>query len=193
MTKIVLASSSPYRKQLLQRILSDFECASPDVNEDALPEEKPKDLARRLSILKATALADKYQDALIIGSDQVAWLNGRQLKKPGNRDTNIAHLSESSGQTLTFYTSLCLLNSKTGKTQTAVEQYHTTFRQLTQAQIENYVDREQAFNCAGGFKMEGLGISLFEKIQGDDPNVLIGLPLIRLIEMLGNEGVDVLG
>lgn len=192
MKKIVLASSSQYRKQLLQRILPDFESASPDIDESSLANEAPDLLAARLSQSKAEALMTSYPNALIIGSDQVAWLNGKQLHKPGNRENNIAQLEASSGQTLTFYTGLCLLNSQTGENQTVVEQYRTTFRHLTRKQIEHYVDKEKAFDCAGGFRMEDLGISLFEKIEGNDPSILIGLPLIQLINLLSNEGIDVL-
>lgn len=190
--KIILASSSLYRKQLLQRILKNFECASPNINEQAYAGEPPLQLAERLAIEKAKALAEKHPNALIIGSDQVAWLEDHQLEKPCTRKNNIAQLHKCSGKTVTFYTGLCLLNSSNQEHQSSVEIYETRFRSLSDKQISYYVDQEKAFDCAGGFKMESLGISLFEYIRGDDPNILIGLPLIKLISMLRNEGIDVL-
>lgn len=190
--KIILASSSAYRRSLLQRILDTFECASPDIDEQAQPDESPENLARRLAETKAKALQVRYPDALIIGSDQVAWLNGEQLHKPGNRANNIDQLMRSQGKTLQFYTGLAVLNSATGKLHSCVELYQTRFRHRSLNEIERYVDREQAFDCAGGFKMEGLGICLFESIEGKDPNTLIGLPLIRLVSMLEQEGVQIL-
>jgi len=194
--KIVLASTSQYRKAILQRILPNFTCIAPNIDEQALPNETPEKLAARLAADKATAVASQAPNALVIGSDQVAWLEknskGAQLEKPGNAARNIEQLQRCSGTSVRFYTGLSLLNTHTGKQQTSVETYDTLFRQLSQQQIENYVARERAFDCAGGFKMEGLGISLFERISGDDPNTLIGLPLIQLISMLRNEGMDVL-
>lgn len=190
--KIILASSSPYRKQLLQRVISEFDCASPEIQEHSLENETPHALAERLAIEKAKALQAHYPNALIIGSDQVAWLDNKQLHKPGNRENNIHQLEQCSGKSVFFYTGLCLLNSQSNQYQSCVEQYETRFRTLNHHQISNYVDREKAYDCAGGFKMEGLGISLFERIRGDDPNVLIGLPLIKLIDMLNSEGFDVL-
>jgi len=190
--KIVLASTSQYRKAMLQRILPEFTCIAPNIDEQALSGEEPEKLAVRLATNKAAAIANLAPNALVIGSDQVAWLNGAQLEKPGNAACNIEQLHRCSGTSVRFFTGLSLLNTRTGKQQTCVETYDTLFRPLSQQQIENYVAREQAFDCAGGFKMEGLGISLFERISGDDPNTLIGLPLIQLISMLRNEGVDVL-
>lgn len=189
---IILASSSPYRKQLLSRILDDFETESPNINEQAHVDEAPDKLAMRLAQEKAQAIAQHHQDALVIGSDQVAWLDGQQLCKPGNRENNIQQLMSAQGKDLTFYTGLVLINCKTGSIQRSVERYNTQFRSLTEEQISRYVDKEQAFDCAGGFKMEGRGIALFERIYGDDPNTLIGLPIIRLIKMLEQEGIRVL-
>lgn len=189
---IILASSSPYRKQLLSRILDDFETESPNINEQAHVDEAPDKLAIRLAQEKAQAIAQHHQDALVIGSDQVAWLDGQQLCKPGNRENNIQQLMSAQGKDLTFYTGLVLINCKTGSIQRSVERYNTQFRSLTEEQISRYVDKEQAFDCAGGFKMEGRGIALFERIYGDDPNTLIGLPIIRLIKMLEQEGIRVL-
>ena len=190
--EIVLASSSPYRKALLNRILSDFNCASPNIDETPAPEEQPDEIASRLARQKALAIASDVPNALVIASDQVAWLDGEQLHKPGSRTANIEQLRRCQGKELTFYTSIALYNTKTEAMQCSVETYTTRFRELSEKQIASYVDREQAFDCAGGFKMEGLGIALFDRIQGDDPNILIGLPLIRLIAMLEKEGIDIL-
>ncbi len=190
--KIILASSSTYRKKLLQNLIPNIDCISPDIDESGVTGEQPDALAKRLAIEKARMVSEKIgQAALVIGSDQVAWLHGEQLKKPGNRAQNITQLEKCSGQTVTFYTGICLLNSATQKYQASVERYETTFRKLSREQIERYVDKEQAFDCAGGFKMESLGISLFRHIRGDDPNSLIGLPLIKLVDFLNNEGIDI--
>lgn len=190
--KIVLASSSRYRKELLARIIDDFECASPSIDESATAGETPQQLAQRLAEQKALALAKRYPNALIIGSDQVAWLQNHQLHKPGNREANIAQLQSCQGQRLDFYTGIALYNSASKTMQSSVERYQTQFRPLSDEQITRYVDHEQAYDCAGGFKMEGKGIALFERIEGEDPNILIGLPLIRLVELLEREGVQVI-
>jgi len=189
--KIILASSSSYRKSLLKRLISNFESRQPDIDENPIPEETPDALAKRLACEKARAVAQHFQNepALVIGSDQVAWANGKQLHKPGDRAKNIAQLLSLSEQTAHFYTGLCVINTQTNKTQTSVELYTTEFRSLTTKQVQHYVDKEPALDCAGGFKMEGLGISLFKRVYGDDPNTLIGLPLIRLVEFLENEGI----
>lgn len=195
-SRIVLASSSPYRKTLLSRILDDFDCDSPDINESRLTDEPLTALAERLAIEKACQLRSKFPDHLIIGSDQVACLevagHSVQLCKPQTKERCFEQLSQCQGQTLVFYTGLCLLNSRTGRIQSSVERYQTQFRHLSDPQIWHYIEKEPALDCAGGFKMEGLGIALFEHIRGDDPNTLIGLPLIKLVRMLTNEGVDVL-
>ncbi|MDX1451167.1 MAG: Maf family protein [Oleiphilaceae bacterium] len=190
--RIVLASGSKYRRDLLQRLGLQFEHHSPDINEQSLPAEEPEELARRLALSKARALINKYPNSLIIGSDQVAWLDGKQLHKPGNAANNRHQLASCAGRVVHFYTAIALINSRTGNEQVSVESYETRFKQLSAAQIAQYVEREKAFDCAGGFKMEGLGIALFDYIRGDDPNSLIGLPLIRLCEMLNKEGLDVL-
>lgn len=189
---IVLASSSPYRKQLLSKILSNFRCASPDIDESKLATENFREMAERLSIEKAHALSEQFPNSLIIGSDQVACIDEQILRKPLNKENNLTQLKLCQGKTAYFYTGVCLLNSKTGEYQSAVENYATTFRNLNEQQLKNYIDKEQPFNCAGGFKMEGLGISLFKSIEGQDPNILIGLPLIRLVEMFENEGIQVI-
>lgn len=192
MMNIILASSSVYRKQLLAKIVTNFQCVSPNIDETKLTDETFTDLAKRLAVEKAKAIAAKHPNSLIIGSDQVACLDSNQLHKPKTKENTIKQLMACQGKSAYFHTSLCLLNSKTNTFQTSVECYETKFRNLSEQQIIHYVDREPSFDCAGGFKMEGLGIALFEKISGDDPNTLIGLPLIRLIEMLENEGVFVL-
>ena len=192
MTQIVLASTSQYRRELLERLGIPFDTASPDVDETALTYETPEQLVKRLAKLKARAVAEDFPDALIIGSDQVAVLDNQILGKPGNHKTAVKQLNNASGKKVLFLTGLCLLNSATGESQINVDEYSVTFRQLSASQIENYLQREQPYDCAGSFKSEGLGISLFEKMKGDDPNSLIGLPMITLINMLSAEGVDVL-
>lgn len=192
MPSILLASSSPYRKQLLDKLGLYFSYASPDIDESPAVNETPHALAERLSRAKAEALAKQYSDKLIIGSDQVAELNGTALGKPGNRDNAIAQLRLCSGQTVAFHTGVCLLNASNGRQHYACDTYSVVFRELSDDQIVYYVDQEQPFDCAGSFKSEGLGISLFSAIRGDDPNSLIGLPLIKLTELLLKEGIDVL-
>ncbi len=188
--QIVLGSTSPYRRELLLRLGLVFTTASPDIDESPEPNEQPEALVRRLAKLKASAVADDYSNALIIGSDQVAVIDGKILGKPGNHERAVEQLTLVSGKKVTFYTGLCLLNSMTGNLQVCCEPFYVHFRDLGNAEIENYLAREKPYNCAGSFKSEGLGISLFRKMEGDDPNSLIGLPLIRLVELLKNEGID---
>jgi MAF protein len=189
MQKLVLGSTSPFRKELLEKLDLPFSCAAPDADESHLPGESPQDLVQRLARLKANAVAAEHPDALIIGSDQVACVDGNILGKPGNRANAIAQLLSMSGKTVSFYTGLCLLNSKTANSQVLCEPFHVHFRALNTQQITRYVDKEQPFNCAGSFKSEGFGITLFHKLEGDDPNTLVGLPLIRLVKMLDQEGI----
>lgn len=188
--KLVLASTSPFRQSLLARLGLPFDTASPDVDESALEGESPEALVQRLASLKARSVAATRPDALIIGSDQVACIDGRILGKPGNRENAIAQLSQASGKAVTFYTGLCLHNSRSGAEQLLCEPFTVHFRDLSPEQIGHYVDKEEPFGCAGSFKSEGLGIVLFRRLEGDDPNALIGLPLIRLVDMLRNEGVS---
>jgi len=190
--KLVLASTSPYRKELLQRLDIPFETASPDIDESARSGETPEQLVRRLSEQKARAVGTQFPDALVIGSDQVATLDNAIIGKPGNHETAVKQLSNASGRKVVFHTGLCLLNTATGNTQTEVVPYAVTFRKLTPKQIDNYLKKEQPYNCAGSFKSEGLGVSLFEKMDGSDPASLIGLPLITLISMLNNEGFEII-
>ena len=194
--KLVLASTSPFRKELLQRLGIDFSCASPNVDETPVKGESIEELVTRLSELKASAIASDYgndpEGALIIGSDQSAVLNGEPLSKPGNFENAVKQLTAASGQRIVFQTGLCLINTLTGHKQSVCEPYTVIFKELSQQTIEHYLKKEEPYNCAGSFKSEGLGIALFEKFEGEDPNSLIGLPLIKLIAMLKQEGVDVL-
>ncbi len=192
MTTLVLASTSPFRKTLLERLGQPFLTASPETDETRRPNEDASALVKRLAEAKASAVTGQFPDALIIGSDQVAVLGDVILGKPGTHEKAVAQLSAASGNEVLFLTGLCLLNAKTGKVQIEVVPFSVKFRTLSHAQIENYLRREQPYHCAGSFKSEGLGIALFETMQGEDPNTLIGLPLIRLINMLANEGLDVL-
>ena len=186
---LVLASTSAYRSELLKRLQIPFEIAAPNVDETALPGESARDTSRRLAQEKARAIADKYPDSLIIGSDQVALLDGQQLGKPLTHDNAVKQLRAMRGKTTCFYTALALLNSKTGNMQTEVAENHVTLRDLSDAEIEGYLLKEQPYHCAGSAKSEGLGIALMSKMVGDDPNALIGLPLILLVEMLRRENV----
>ncbi len=190
---LVLGSTSPFRRELLNRLGIAFETASPEIDETPVPGEAPEVLVTRLAKLKAEAVRKSWPNALIIGSDQVATIDGEILGKPGSHERAVEQLSKAAGKRVTFSTGLCLLNSRTGNTQVCCEPFHVYFRQLEQQAIEHYLQREQPYNCAGSFKSEGLGITLFEKMEGDDPNSLIGLPLIRLVDMLANEGWDILG
>lgn len=191
MPKLVLGSTSPFRRELLARLAVPFECDKPEVDETAEPCESPEQLVTRLAESKARAVGARHPEALVIGSDQVACIEGEILGKPGGRDAAIDQLSRAAGKVVTFYTGLCLLNASDGRAQVYCEPFRVHFRPLNRDQITRYVDKEQPFNCAGSFKSEGLGISLFERLEGDDPNALIGLPLIRLISMLAREGVAI--
>jgi len=190
--KLVLGSTSPFRKALLERLHIDFECDSPDIDETPLEHETVEDMVVRLAIAKAKAIAKDHPDSLIIGSDQSAVLNGEKLRKPGNFENAFKQLSKASGQKITFQTGLCLLNTSSGNIQSSCVPYTVVFKELTAGMIENYLHKEQPYNCAGSFKSEALGIALFERFEGDDPNSLIGLPLIKLVNFLGNEGFSIL-
>lgn len=190
--RLLLASSSVYRRALLERFGWPFSCRAPHVDERALPHEAPVELVRRLSLAKARALVAEAPDALIIGSDQVAVLDGRMLGKPGDEPRAVAQLEAASGRTAHFLTGLCLLDAVRDTHELAVVATEVRFRTLTSDAIRNYVRREQPFDCAGSFKCEGLGIALFDAITSDDPTALIGLPLIALRAMLERAGFDVL-
>ena len=189
--RIVLGSTSPYRRQLMDRLGLDFVTASPDIDESPRLNEFPETLVVRLAESKARAVADDFPENLVIGSDQVACIEGEILGKPGSRSAAITQLARASGRKVTFLTGLCLLNTATGRAQTLCEPFHVHFRSLDAGQIARYLDREKPYDCAGSFKSEGLGIALFERLEGDDPNALIGLPLIRLIQLLSSEGVEI--
>ena len=188
-TSLVLASSSPYRRELLGRLRLDFKTHSPDIDESPLPAEAAPALALRLATAKAAAVASHYPESLIIGSDQVALSGSQLINKPGNHVAALAQLRAMSGHTITFYTALCLLNAKTGHRQTAVVPVAVTMRALGDAEIERYLAAETPYDCAGSARIEAFGITLVEKISGDDPNALIGLPLIELCRMLRHEGL----
>lgn len=192
MTSIILASSSPYRRQVLAKLGLDFCCEAPDIDEAPSAGEDAASLVKRLAKQKALALADNYPESLIIGSDQVATLDHQILGKPHTHSRAKAQLLAANGRTLTFMTGICLYNTTTKHSQDSCETYSVSFRMLSEAQIDNYLLREKPYDCAGSFKSEGLGISLFDRLEGDDPNTLVGLPLIALIRMLNKEGVDVL-
>ncbi len=192
MQNIVLASTSPYRRELLTRLGLPFTVANPQTDESALPGETPEALALRLSEAKAKAVAEQYPDALIIGSDQVATVAGRIYGKPGTHERAVEQLRELSGKTVNFFTGLCLFNARTGTSQVRGVPTLVTFRTLTDSEIGNYLQREPAYNCAGSAKSEGLGIALLAGMQGDDPNALVGLPLIALCDMLRQENVAIL-
>lgn len=189
--ELVLASTSPYRRQLLERLGLPFTTIAPDADETPRDAEHPAELAGRLASAKACAVVARAPNALIIGSDQVAECDGLALGKPGDHDRAVAQLTRASGRMVTFHTGLCLLDAASGRLQGEVVPFQVMFRELTRAEIERYVQREQPYDCAGGFKSEGLGIALFERLIGDDPNALIGLPLIRLCRMLAQEGIAV--
>lgn len=188
---LVLGSSSPFRKQLLTNLGLTFDTCSPDIDETKQPSETPEALVRRLAVEKAKAVAIQHPEALIIASDQVSVLRDQINGKPGNRENAIKQLSDSSGNIVTFYTSLCLYDAATQEYQLDVVPFEVHFRELTQEKIARYVDIEQPFNCAGSFKSEGLGICLFEKLVGSDPNSLIGLPLIKLVSFLEQKGIQI--
>jgi len=189
---LVLGSTSPYRRELLARLGLAFEVDAPDVDEHVLPGEAPDALVRRLAEAKARAVAARHPGALVIGSDQVAVLDGVILGKPGDHARAMQQLRAASGKTVLFQTGLCLFDDRNGSAQVDVVPFRVVFRTLSDAQIENYLRRERPYNCAGSFKSEGLGISLFQRLEGDDPNALIGLPLIRLVDMLAEAGVHLL-
>jgi septum formation protein len=186
---LVLASTSPYRRELLQRLGIPFAIANPGVDESAWAHETPVDTAQRLARAKAQAVRTDHPHALIIGSDQVAYADGRVFGKPGSRECAVEQLRVLSGHSVVFHTALCLFNAASGRVQIEGVPVEVRFRHLTDDEIGRYLDREPAFNCAGSARYEGLGISLLDHVRGDDPNALIGLPLIALCRMLRNEGL----
>jgi len=192
MQQLILASTSPFRRQLLERLGLPFDIVSPQTDETPLPGEAAPQLVHRLAEAKARAVMLEYPAALIIGGDQVAIFENEIIGKPGNHQAAVAQLRRFSRHSLQFHTGVALLNSTSGTIQ--IEVIHTTveFRSLSEEQITHYLSREQPYQCAGSFKSEGLGIALFESIRGDDPTALMGLPLITLVRMLEREGVQII-
>lgn len=189
--RLVLASTSRYRQALLERLQLDFLTARPEVEEDRRPGEAPQAMVERLARAKAGAVADAHPDALIIGSDQCAAVGTRILGKPGSHARAAEQLAALSGQCVVFHTGLCLLDSASRRSWSGVIPYSVQMRELDAAEIEDYLRVEQPYDCAGSFKSEGLGIALFQRMEGDDPTALIGLPLIRLAHWLREAGLAV--
>ena len=189
---LVLGSSSPYRKMLLKRLGLPFKTDEPAINETPANGELPDQLVRRLAIAKARAVSIRHPDSLIIGCDQVGIVDGQIIGKPGTHDAAVAQLRDVSGKTISLLTGLCLLNSHNGNFQDVIVPFMVKFKRLSEEVIERYLVREKPYDCTGSVRVEGLGIALLESLKGDDPNALIGLPLIKLVGMLKNEGVRVL-
>ena len=189
---LILGSTSPYRRELLSRLRIPFSVQSPEVDETPLDGERPMQLAQRLALAKAKAVAEKNPNAVVIGSDQVADLNGMSLGKPGNFERAMAQLRQMSGQTVVFQTALAVVCLDSGFEQADLASVRVQFRVLTDAEIEVYLQREQPYDCAGSAKSEGLGIALLESIANDDPTALVGLPLIRTCNLLRAAGVKIL-
>ena len=190
MPQLILASTSPWRRALLEKLAIPFECAAPEVDETPLPGEAPRHLVLRLAQKKAQSLAHRYPSHRIIGSDQICVLDGEITGKPLTEENARQQLLKARGNIVTFYTGLALYNSATGHLQTEVEPFDVHFRHLSETEIEDYVRKERPLHCAGSFKSEGLGIALFERLEGRDPNTLIGLPLIALCQMLRREDMN---
>ncbi|WNL40389.1 Maf family protein [Halomonas sp. PAMB 3264] len=190
---LVLASSSRFRKALLDRLQLPYQCRSPDIDETPESNESPEALVHRLALGKASAVADEFPDHLIIGSDQIALFDGEILGKPHTHERACANLSRFSGHRVRFLTGLALLDTRRGQHEVIVEPFEVVFRTLTQYEIERYVATEQPLDSAGSFRMEGLGITLFDAFDGRDPNALIGLPLMALCTLLRQAGMDPLG
>lgn len=191
-SRLVLASSSQTRRQVLSKLQIDFEIFAPNIDESSLPGESPSQLVERLSVEKSLAATTAYPGHLIVGSDQVAVVCDQVLGKPKDRNHAISQLETMSGNSVVLFTGLALLNSETGSLQSDVLQYRVNFRNLNREMIENYIDKDHPFDCGGSLRSEGLGIALLTEFDGSDPNILLGLPLIRLIDMLSAEGYSVL-
>ena len=190
---LVLASTSRYRRMLLERLRCPFETTAPGVDEAALPGETPRATAIRLAEAKARAVAVRHAGALVIGSDQVADLDGRAVGKPIDHADAVAQLTAASGRTVVFHTGVALVDAASGRCQVRCVDVSSTFRTLTRGDIDAYLAREQPYDCAGSVRSEGFGVALFERIASDDPTALIGLPLITVVSLLRAEGFDVLG
>ena len=189
--RLVLASTSPYRRSLLERLGVAFEVADPGVNETRRPGEAPESLARRLAEAKVLAVAERFPAALIIGCDQVAHCDGEIFGKPGTHANAVRQLRALSGRAALFHTAVCVHDAMERSTEVRVVPCRVSFRVLDDATIERYLQKEQPYDCAGSAKSEGLGIALIARIEGDDPNALVGLPLIALVDLLRERGVDV--
>jgi MAF protein len=192
MKTIVLGSTSVFRQAILEKLNLPFQTAKPNIDETPLANETPNALVERLAIEKAKAVASQFPNALIIGSDQVAVCEGEILGKPHNFENGVKQLTKFSNKAVTFYTGLCVFDSASNTVKSLVEPFIVHFNELSSSEIENYLLAEQPYGCAGSFKSEGLGICLFKKLEGDDPNTLIGLPLIKLVALLKQHGLDVL-
>lgn len=190
--ELILASTSVFRRELLAKLGLPFTAVAPQVDETPQDRETAPDLAHRLALAKARAVAQQHPNALVIGSDQVALLDNAIVSKSGSHDRAVAQLQRASGKSMIFYTGLALIDSDSKREQIAVIPFSVHFRHLSESQIETYLQREQPYQCAGSFKAEALGIALFERLEGDDPNSLIGLPLIKLCDMLAAENIAVL-
>lgn len=189
--RIVLGSTSPYRAGLLRRIIDDFEQVAPDTDETPLPDETPPARAARLAEAKARAAASTISDALVIGSDQVAALGKTVLHKPGRIEIACEQLRASSGKNVDFFTGLCVFDTRTGHNRSALDHTRVVFRELTDTEIDRYLERERPLDCAGSFKSEAAGITLFDRIESIDPTALIGLPLIALARLLREAGFPI--
>lgn len=189
---LILASTSPFRRELLSRLNLTFQTCKPEVDETSLPGESAEMLVERLAIEKARDAKRHFNTGLVIGSDQVCLINDKVLGKPGNFDNALRQLKDASGETVRFLTGLCLYDIESDRVQSVIEPFNVVFRKLSEHQIIHYLKTEQPYHCAGSFKSEGLGITLFEKLDGDDPNALIGLPLIQLVNLFNNWDIDVL-
>lgn len=187
---IILASGSTYRRELLARIVPEFACESPDIDETPKSSEPPIDLASRLATEKARKVATNNPGTLVIGSDQVASLYGEILGKPGSHEAAATQLEQCAGHRVHFYTGLCLIDTRTGEEETVIEDYTAHFRDLSQEEIQAYLKLDEPYDCAGSFKVERHGVLLFEQLEGSDPNALVGLPLIRLARMLRRRGFN---
>ncbi len=192
MSKLILASASRTRRQILAKLGVPFQSMAPDIDESPLDRESPVELVERLSIAKTRKASQFYPKHLIIGSDQVALLDGEIIGKPRNREHAVQQLQSSSGKSVLLYSGVALLNSASGSLQADVLPYRVQMRELTEAMIQHYIDRDQPFDCCGSLRSEGLGIALLQKFDGSDPNILLGLPLIRLIDMLKKENFHIL-
>lgn len=188
--QLLLASSSPFRQKILKKLRIPFDCASPDIDESYQQGESPQAYVERLANEKAKALAPEYPNHWIIGSDQTCVLNGQVCGKPKTTERAIEQLTAASGQSINFYTGLSLLNARTGVASSMTEQFQVHFRNLSDAEIRTYVELERPLNCAGSFMVEGLGINLFERLEGRDENSLIGLPLIGLLNLMREAGLS---